>query len=375
MVLTMGNSVNFKHEFKKLFSNFDELVPGRTYMFELISRNNRIVTRYDDERVVLIGARNLDNLKEFNNNMLDKIAEEIKVDRPKRFKATNVEECRHLFQDMNDDEEGLVVVDKNMNRFKLKQESYLKMAKIISMKDQDVLDFILGRAELDADFTEMPELQDKIVDVKKVYNEVRNYCEKVYWNIRSIENQKEFASHALNYKIKGVLFSMRKGMKFDDIVISWKNLQEYHSSMVVPTKNKLIILRGLPGCGKSTWIKENNLEQYAISMDTIRLMFAAPDPYISQDMNQRVYDLFVDMIGTRMLRGGFTILDAINITDKSIKKYLELAELYRYEVEYKTFEISLEEALERNSLREKYKQVPEDVITRMHGQFIQTFNI
>lgn len=38
----------------------------------------------------------------------------------------------------------------------------------------------------------------------------------------------------------------------------------------------LIILRGAPGCGKSTWAK-NNFEGYIICPDNIRLMYCAPE--------------------------------------------------------------------------------------------------
>ena len=38
----------------------------------------------------------------------------------------------------------------------------------------------------------------------------------------------------------------------------------------------LFILRGAPGSGKSTWIKENNLEPYTLSTDALRLMYQSP---------------------------------------------------------------------------------------------------
>lgn len=34
----------------------------------------------------------------------------------------------------------------------------------------------------------------------------------------------------------------------------------------------LLLFRGAPGCGKSTYIKEHDLEKYTLSADTIRLM-------------------------------------------------------------------------------------------------------
>ena len=37
---------------------------------------------------------------------------------------------------------------------------------------------------------------------------------------------------------------------------------------------KLLLLRGAPASGKSTFIKANNLEPYVISSDNLRLMVA-----------------------------------------------------------------------------------------------------
>ena len=39
----------------------------------------------------------------------------------------------------------------------------------------------------------------------------------------------------------------------------------------------LLVMRGIPGSGKSTWIEEHDLKQYTLSPDNIRLMFSAPE--------------------------------------------------------------------------------------------------
>ena len=43
------------------------------------------------------------------------------------------------------------------------------------------------------------------------------------------------------------------------------------------TNKKLILFRGAPGCGKSTFIKNNGLEQYTLSTDLIRLEISEPE--------------------------------------------------------------------------------------------------
>ena len=48
---------------------------------------------------------------------------------------------------------------------------------------------------------------------------------------------------------------------------------------------KLIILRGASGCGKSTFIKDNDLENYTLSTDAIMIMYASPERTI-------IYELF-----------------------------------------------------------------------------------
>lgn len=366
--LIMGNSVNFKSEFKKLFNNFDKLDKNKCYIFEMISKDNRIVTKYDEEFIVLLGARASGSLSECNQISLDAAAKRLGVRRPKRFKATNIEECRKLFEDMNDDEEGLVVVDKKFNRFKLKQESYLKMARIISLKEQDILDYILGTTELDADFTDMPELKEKEEYVASVLGEVGDYIVNVYNNLKHIREQKDFASHAIKYNFSSVLFGLRKGHLLENLLTKWVRVIKYHNTMVIPTIKKIIILRGIPGSGKSTWVKEQNLGQYVLSMDTLRLMFEAPSPRISQEYNGRVYSIFMEMLEQRMSAGSFTIIDAVHATKKYVDGYNDLCEKYGYEKQVITFEITLAEALNRNRYRQTYKQVPEEVIERMYNQ-------
>ena len=65
---------------------------------------------------------------------------------------------------------------------------------------------------------------------------------------------------------------------------------------------KLIILRGAMGCGKSTFIKEHNLEKFTLSSDQIRLMFNAPQmnlkyyEEIPQFNNKKVWELLYSLL-------------------------------------------------------------------------------
>lgn len=48
----------------------------------------------------------------------------------------------------------------------------------------------------------------------------------------------------------------------------------------------LLLLRGAPGSGKSTWIKENKLEQYTLEADLFRNLIS--NPILGLDGNYKI---------------------------------------------------------------------------------------
>ena len=140
---------------------------------------------------------------------------------------------------------------------------------------------------------------------------------------------------------------------------------------------KLIILRGAMGSGKTSFIKEHNLENYTLSTDNIRLMFSSPElsinyqEVIPQFNNKKVWDLLYTLLEERMKKGEFTIIDAVHAyADESFPIYKKLAEKYRYRLYVLDFtDIPKEEVYERNKGREIYRQVPESSIDRVYKAF------
>ena len=130
------------------------------------------------------------------------------------------------------------------------------------------------------------------------------------------------------------------------------------------------------GSGKSTFIKENKLENFTLSSDELRIKMAGFDMsenglVISQKKDRQVWSTLYTMLETRMEMGLFTVIDAMHLRTRDFKKYKELADLYGYEIYVKRFDnVALEELLERNKNRESYKQIPEDVIIKKYEVFV-----
>lgn len=140
----------------------------------------------------------------------------------------------------------------------------------------------------------------------------------------------------------------------------------------------LIILRGAPGCGKSTWIKDNELEHFTLCPDEIRLLCSSLEQ--SADGNYAVahnsetenttWKILFQLLEYRMSRGEFTIIDGTASKTKDIQKYKDLADQYRYRMYCVDFsDVPLELCLTRNKLRPVWKWVPEEAIKNIYARF------
>ena len=139
----------------------------------------------------------------------------------------------------------------------------------------------------------------------------------------------------------------------------------------------LTLFRGAPASGKSTFIKENNLEQYALSADNIRLLLQSPimttegKQGISQKNDKKVWELLFDIIEQRMIRGEFVVVDATNSKTVELNRYKSMAETYRYRIICVDMtDVPIEVCKERNQNRKPdYKVVPDFVIDNMYARF------
>ena len=84
----------------------------------------------------------------------------------------------------------------------------------------------------------------------------------------------------------------------------------------------LLLMRGAPGVGKSTFIEKNNLKKYTLCADEIRLLIQTPVMQtngsfaISQNNDNKVWSTLFSILEDRMQRGEFTVIDATNSKTK-----------------------------------------------------------
>lgn len=143
---------------------------------------------------------------------------------------------------------------------------------------------------------------------------------------------------------------------------------------------KLIVLRGAPGSGKSTFVRQMDWEDYALSMDQLRLIRRAPELtsdgrfQISQEENSQVNGEFKSLIASRMSRGEFLIVDAQFVTEP--KDILQLARDNNYKAICVDFgSMPIEQVIDQNEKRPELRRVNEKIIHKFYNVPLSEWSI
>lgn len=138
----------------------------------------------------------------------------------------------------------------------------------------------------------------------------------------------------------------------------------------------LLLLRGAPGVGKSTWIAQNGLKPYTLCADDIRMMCSSPSITVdgSEMINPAndtvVWNTLFKLLEIRMNSGEFTVIDATNSKTSEMNRYKELCAQHKYRMYCVDFTgVPIEVVKERNRGREPLKRVPEAAIDKMYSRF------
>lgn len=216
---------------KNTFLEFTQKFNTRiTYCFELTTPYNRIVVKYDDCRVTLLAARRnqgdlaeipivgMDNL--FGNLPRDTDVPGIQTVRAYTF--TSIEDIHNYVSNQNPlEHEGVVVLDSNFNRIKVKNAAYVafnRAREVLGASDRNCLELVLAEKEDDVMPALPKEIQDNLLKIKEGYRSWLKEQEELYKDVfeaaRAVAPDKKTFAYTLNarkVKFPGVHFAIFDG--------------------------------------------------------------------------------------------------------------------------------------------------------------------
>mgnify|MGYP001319212674 CR=1 FL=1 len=199
-----------------------QLDPCCCYAFELVSPDNRHIVDYPYYEVYHLAS--FMKLSEFE---VKEFEDHTKLKNIKTPLVHNIELNGELKPVVDFVEsrlpsqaEGVVIVDKNFNRVKVKSRAYLDASRILNfnMSDETLLELVLSRKLDDYSHLLYGDISVRTASIKQGLGLLRADILRVYDEIKDISDNKEFAIKAVAYPFSYALFSLRKGKDIDEVI-------------------------------------------------------------------------------------------------------------------------------------------------------------
>lgn len=211
----------------------DHLSKELSYVFELCTRYNKVVTKYPEDRLYLLSAFNVRTGGEATPARLDATAQYLGVLRPKVFRFSSLEETKSYIEEnakRDPDWDGVVLRDRNGMRLKVKSASYDALHQLRGNNGDGFSARRLVPLVMNGNYRKVtdqfPEFAGRLFDVAERVGGAKARMMAVWDAAKPLPGQKEFALFVTQHTpLSGILFNARKSGEEPEAV--WRRSEDY----------------------------------------------------------------------------------------------------------------------------------------------------
>ena len=195
---------------------------NETHLFELCSFANKVVVKYDKPTIFYLKSKsNITGIETYYFNI------DTKIPVPEVFYLKSLNDCIKMAETFDQNHEGFVVTDKNLNRLKIKSPLYVHLHHMKGevFNDKRALD-VIRAGEVEELLNYFPEFQIQIKLIKERYD---FYIENAKKYIKYLSNLSEEIKNDRKRFANQV-----KSSKYSDLAFKWldgklDSLDEYYA--------------------------------------------------------------------------------------------------------------------------------------------------
>lgn len=193
------------------------------FVFELMGPANRVVVVHDRDWLRLLAVRNRVTHQELN---IEEYWGLVNITPVRSFLLNSVEQIVKSFETISPvSQEGYIVVDKHLNRVKIKHPGYVALHHAKDGMSPKSFAEIARNGEVPEVVAAFPEFGPLLEEARSKYLAFVERAQTDYDRIKHIQAQKDFALEALKTPYSAALFHMRKG----------KDVRELAKSVTIDT--------------------------------------------------------------------------------------------------------------------------------------------
>ena len=209
--------------FRRNVSDYVQFERSKTYLFEIIYPENRIVVQYDFAGLVFLSARDTHTGREHFDEVQSPILP------PKRYPPMGLDMLKKLERD---NAEGFVVLyPKSGLRIKLKFDEYKRLHRIVTnVSPRSIWDALRNNSDLNEILERVPDefynwVKEWQVKLLAHYDEEEKMAQQSYRAVKNIETRKDQALWLKSNapKTMGIVFAMLDGKDYKQLI--WRGLK------------------------------------------------------------------------------------------------------------------------------------------------------